>query len=429
MRAGGPSRVPAGSGLAFALAGVVAGAACSDSADPAPRGPVVEDSAGVRIVTNPGIHVADTTSLVADDSAAVSIGQLEGEEPYLFGSVVGAVRRSDGRVFVADGVADEVRIFDGEGRYLDRFGGPGEGPGEFTWTTGFGRYRRDSLVVLDHESSRPHILGPEGEWARTVTRVVRADDPDGRPWRPRAFFEDGSVLAFRGTGSCRRTTEPGELCVDSARFVRLTLDGELVADYGVRASGRRITLTANGRSVTVLLAGQPRWVTRGDDFVYADGQEFEYRVYDRRGALREIVRVDDPRRPHAWADVLRQAWRSDPSGNEELLRAVEPALEGADFPGTIAWVRGLMVDAGGRVWIESTLGIGKASASRAGTWFVFSPEGALTDAVAVQGMSLDEGEIGEDYLLGITRDELGVEGVRVVPLRRALTPGPVRPPG
>lgn len=48
----------------------------------------------------------------------------------------------DGRFAVADAQAEEVRIFDPDGRHLRTFGGKGAGPGELQGMQG---------VHLDHE--------------------------------------------------------------------------------------------------------------------------------------------------------------------------------------------------------------------------------------------------------------------------------------
>ncbi|MDE2984600.1 MAG: hypothetical protein OXU69_07830, partial [Gemmatimonadota bacterium] len=60
------------------------------------------------------------------------IGEVEGSEPYLFTRIAGARRLLDGRVVVLDRESCELRFFDGEGGFLERTGGRGEGPGEFT---------------------------------------------------------------------------------------------------------------------------------------------------------------------------------------------------------------------------------------------------------------------------------------------------------
>ena len=60
------------------------------------------------------------------------IGALDGPAPYVFGRVAGIVEGPLGRIFIADQLAHEIRVFDTEGAFLFSIGREGQGPGEFT---------------------------------------------------------------------------------------------------------------------------------------------------------------------------------------------------------------------------------------------------------------------------------------------------------
>ena len=60
----------------------------------------------------------------------LEIGAEGGEAPYLFGRVSGLAADAEGRIFVADAQADEIRVFDRDGVFAYAFGGAGQGPGE-----------------------------------------------------------------------------------------------------------------------------------------------------------------------------------------------------------------------------------------------------------------------------------------------------------
>lgn len=60
----------------------------------------------------------------------LEIGAETGEAPYLFGRVSGLAADAEGRIFVADAQADEIRVFDRDGVFQYAFGGAGQGPGE-----------------------------------------------------------------------------------------------------------------------------------------------------------------------------------------------------------------------------------------------------------------------------------------------------------
>jgi hypothetical protein len=152
-------------------------------------------------------------------------------------------------------------------------------------------------------------------------------------------------------------------------------------------------------------------------------------------ALDPVVRVLDS----TGAVVREITWPPAPSASpEEALAAVidsVAASEGSLFPPEylgaapvpdrlpLFW--GFLVDDEGFVWVRrydplrnaAALG-GLAGAGAGGEWLLFTPEGAPAGAIRVPE-ALAPSQITSDALVGIHRDQLGVESVRVHPLRRA----------
>ncbi|MXX72042.1 MAG: 6-bladed beta-propeller [Gemmatimonadetes bacterium] len=62
----------------------------------------------------------------------VAIGDLDGPEEYLFGSIRSIAVADDGTIHVLDVQAQHVRVFDSLGVYVETLGRRGEGPGEFS---------------------------------------------------------------------------------------------------------------------------------------------------------------------------------------------------------------------------------------------------------------------------------------------------------
>ncbi|MDE2763259.1 MAG: 6-bladed beta-propeller [Gemmatimonadota bacterium] len=62
----------------------------------------------------------------------LEIGRLDGDDPFLFSYILDVAADEQGRVIVADRDATEIRVFEPDGGFAFLFGGPGEGPGEFT---------------------------------------------------------------------------------------------------------------------------------------------------------------------------------------------------------------------------------------------------------------------------------------------------------
>ena len=93
--------------------------ACDDRPPPDGRSPaleaVVRDSADVRIVENPRPPSQSRLAWQVSTEPAVSIGTLEGEEPYLLHRVQDALILPDGRIVVANSGSNELRVFDASG--------------------------------------------------------------------------------------------------------------------------------------------------------------------------------------------------------------------------------------------------------------------------------------------------------------------------
>ena len=112
------------------LACLIVTAACDRPAESGLPGgvPFLErDSAGVLVATTLGTRARAPIGWVVDTVPESQIGQVFGEEPYLFARVQGTRQFSDGRVVVLDRANCELRFFGTDGVFLERTGGRGEG--------------------------------------------------------------------------------------------------------------------------------------------------------------------------------------------------------------------------------------------------------------------------------------------------------------
>ena len=114
--------------VAFVLA-PAAGAASQETVGPTGIRVVIRDSAGIRIVENARPPEGSRLDWRLGPEPLVSIGKMEGEDPYLFERVFGALMLSDGRIVIGDDGAKELRVFDQDGIHLETWGGWGKGRG------------------------------------------------------------------------------------------------------------------------------------------------------------------------------------------------------------------------------------------------------------------------------------------------------------
>jgi hypothetical protein len=101
----------------------------------------------------------DTMVLVAERS----IGVMEGEDAYVFGSIRGIDVDSSGRILVVDGQARELRIFSAAGEHLQTIGRSGDGPGEFRRPDHV-RVASDGRMVVRDAPTRFSVFSRDGEY-------------------------------------------------------------------------------------------------------------------------------------------------------------------------------------------------------------------------------------------------------------------------
>lgn len=139
----------------------VAFAACGTGTEVA-RGPqVVTDTIGDTVVvrTLSGSVWGGDATLVPE----LSIGEVEGQDEYLFGRIGSIAVDDDRNVYVFDQQAREVRVFGPEGGHLRTFGGPGQGPGELQRPEAMALLPDRRVVVRDPDNARLQVYGPDEE--------------------------------------------------------------------------------------------------------------------------------------------------------------------------------------------------------------------------------------------------------------------------
>ena len=99
------------------------------------------------------------------------LGRLDGDGPEVFGRVSGLTLDVDGRIYVYDGQARELRIFDGDGTIFEVVGRQGAGPQEFNAVVGLTWTPDGSLWLVDAGNGRYAQYNPPGS-IETVRRPI-----------------------------------------------------------------------------------------------------------------------------------------------------------------------------------------------------------------------------------------------------------------
>ena len=346
----------------------------------------------------------------------VVIGGADEREGYLLQQVAGATRLGDGRIVIADGGSSEISFYDSLGTHLMTVGGEGEGPGEFRGILQIQRLPGDTLLVFSY---RPGLtwLSPQGDYLRServnLNQVIRLPCRIGEGnW---FMLRDGSLLTVLednfGFDPCPPSPEsPWRQTGLMARSV--ALDGTFDT-LGIFPATER---------------NSPNYRAYGRSLVLAFGPD---RIYAGDTGAQEILALSLQgdtlqRYPTPWeaVPVPAEAKREDvrrferPDGTVQIGN---PYLYPEHYP----LFGRLLADEAGFLWVMAYPVLlepisswmlervyGSLVEEGGARWRVLGPAGrVVTELRAPQG--LVPLEIGEDYVLGVFKDELDVQAVQL----------------
>ena len=373
----------------------------------ADAGAEVRDSAGIRIVENASPSPGSRLDWRIGPTPSASIGVREGEEPYMLHNAFDATRLSDGRIVVANNGSSELRVFDEFGTHLVNWGGRGEGPGEFSGDLYRVRpWAGDSIIAWDSRREEGlSVFDADGRFGRMFSL---ARDADHFP-SAAAVRTDGTILARAYAGSGDAVVEirngDGTPAISLGTFPSLE-----VYEYERPEGGRGTRDIAYG---FVLVTGF--W---GDLVFFGLTNRYEIRALGADGTLARIVRRDHAPRATTQADVdhyVESQLSYYPDFSPDEVARYREVFESTPLAETFPAFSEVLSDAAGNLWVREYDFPGEPRP--APLWTVFDPGGRVLGFVETPD-GLDVLEIGEDYVLGRTEDDLGVESVHVWPLER-----------
>jgi 6-bladed beta-propeller len=389
-------------------------AACSDSSNGDHGGVLIDTVAGVVRVQNAAGEAWRVEPWTLGDAVVIG-GALESDERYSFGRISG-ITVLDGRTYVADGQAKEVRVFDGGGRFLFRFGRNGEGPGEFRILDAIASAPDGTILTRDARLSRITRFDAEGRYlADYPLRQSYPQYSDGTSFR---ITHDGWIYDRLSLSLGIRSTDSLAIIVyDDTGVVRDTV---LLAE----SPRKNVVVTENGMPMAGLPVPFLPWAiatTSPDGHIArTPGDRFTFDVLSPSGTIERTVLLD--------VAVVAVTSSEHDSLMSKMRRDAGEMTDGQGemsdftFPSTKPAITFLMGDAEGYWWAGAS-----GSSNR------LAPPGRLHifDADGIRVGSLEIGmrpiEIGTDWIAGIASDSLGVETVVIRTLHRSGTVPPDPP--
>lgn len=383
--------------------------ACQASTEHPRTTAAVRDSAGIRIVENVDPVWRDGEGWTVALEPGLLIGAVDGPDAYQLFRVRGARRLEDGRIVVADGGTNEIRIFDASGRYLITMGGRGEGPGEFTYLHKLLPWPGDSVAASDRNQRRISVFSSSGMLGRTI----RFANIGGWPI-PRGLLADGSIALEPNTGPVGQrqgnifeATEQPLLRFDpvAERYDTIASTLSVRWEGGWRSGQYRV-------AIPIPFAGQPALAAGRSGVFYGYSSSYQIHRWTPERGLEMIIRravepapVTDDHRAKAWDTATALPQLSGRLAREHRADVI--------FNETLPVFGTLLVDDLGYLWVQDFAPEWEPTPP----WAVYDTTGVWLGMVQTpEGVTL--WQVGRDFVVGTRVDESNVPFVGVWELKR-----------
>lgn len=321
------------------------------------------------------------------------LGSVAGGGADEFGQVMALEADELGRIYIADGLSNEIRVFTPDGRHLRTLGGQGSGPGEFRMLTGMAGGMDGRLSAMDPIASRLTVFDTAGTLVGTYSREFTLGTTI--PWAG-VVDPQGHVYDWThetpGTGSSagprqfllRHRLEGRRLVPDDTLFLPRTTPTDTFQTHtpdGLRLVG------------DVPFSSSRRWRLAPDGSIWI-GMTGDYRL-DRLGFDGDTVAtLQRPWEPVAVSPAERDSVVAEDGVPADRVPETKPAF------------RSFFVASDGRVWVEPHLPDDGGTA-----WDVFSDAGAYLGRVRTAlelETEVPSPVVRGDRLYAVLRDELDV---------------------
>ena len=374
----------------------------------------VTDSAGVAIVNNT-IDELWTDASRWTVTEELKIGSAEDEPDYQFVQIAGIAEGSDGRIYVMDQGAQQVRAFTADGTFDGAIGGPGGGPGEFGAGAGPVLVAPgDTLLVPDLQQQRVNRYAPDGTSLGSYPMIIS----DGLPLRWDAT-PSGTIV-----NQLRPLDLPNQPASDGMDLIAIRgLDGT-VQDTLMRVpSGKTISFAGGAPEITFFTA-EPVWaLTPEAGILFGVNDEYRIGMYSPDGTpTRIIAKPSEPMQVSeddqaVLLDAMERLW-TEAGLPPQAIERLRSTIKFADnFPAYLQFLGGPQ----NTVWVQGILAPSSLSAEAqeffnpqqdlgSSEFDVFDAEGRYLGLVTMPDRFTPMRFVG-DVVYGIWRDELDVQYV------------------
>lgn len=313
------------------------------------------------------------------------VGDLSMEEPEVFAGVSDLLLDPAGRIYLLDRQSRRVQVFGPDGAYVRTIGREGEGPGELADPIGLAWLPSGDMLVVDPRNTRYTVFDTSGAF---VTSHPRQLGGYSLPWRGHVDDEGHlSEVVFAGGRTALIRTDASFAPVDTLPIPRFEGDEfVLTTENAQMTAGVPFT----SQQVETLGPSGELWVGMTGDYGIAR--------MEGPGDTAVVVRKEAGRLPVTGADRDRAVeglqWFTRQGGK------VDPSRIPSEKP----FFSTFFVGEDGHLWVVRTAPA-EADSSRID---VFDPDGRYLGPVQLPFRPASNSLFGTDYLVTATSDSLGV---------------------
>ena len=300
------------------------------------------------------------------------------EGPEVFGNLVGLAVDEVGRIYVADEASQEIRVFDTQGNFLRRFGGQGEGSGEFEELVGVAWHPSGVLLAMDIGARRVTAFDSLGA-VLSVAGHHEETHNFGSSWRAES---DTMGFLYEREG-------------DAPTWARRVLKHRVLADFTLATVDTIALPERTPHFDSIPTNWRPLWSVDPDGSIWHGNiNRFRFfKVTDRTDTTLAVeLRRPTPRLPDRVRDSLAAAW----------------GLPSSSLPRYQAALGFFHVARDGRVWVWNP------HVHRThGRWEVLDGSGYYLGQVATPVVlaTVPSPVFGHGTITGVTDDDAGVHYV------------------
>jgi len=281
----------------------------------------IEKENGITVIKNPREPMYEEDVLSLEEE--LTIGKTIKGEKSAFVVISGIEVDSKEHIYVLDGRASSVIVFDKEGNHIRNFGREGQGPGEFQRPIDIVVTPDETIMILDRRNNRLSFFSKKGELLKEISTSKI-------PSLFRIYPDlDGNYTARINLRGQKYIYQIKKL---DANLEELSLIAEL--EYP--------------RRTDVLEMFSPNLIAvvmKDDKIVLGNWQQYELTIADRTGRkIREITKDHDPVKI---TDEDKERLIKELSAGILLKRRVE-------FPDNYPAFQGLSCDEQGRIFVRTS---------------------------------------------------------------------------